>query len=64
MQKEFGVVASLGSLRRFRRCVIKELTAAAMIEAEESVEGVNGTKATLAGVSLFLIKKYATQPSG
>ncbi len=35
-RKEFGIEASLASLQRFRRRVIKERTLAAMSEAEES----------------------------
>jgi hypothetical protein len=46
-KKELGIEASLGSLQRFRRRVIKERTLAAMSEAEESAAEVNGTKASL-----------------
>jgi len=46
-QKEFGIEASLASLQRFRRRLIKERTVAAMIEVEESADEVNGTKASL-----------------
>jgi len=46
-KKEFGIEASLGSVQRFRRRVIKERTVAAMIEAEKSADEVTATTANL-----------------